>query len=467
MRRLSGLESFFLSAETPTNLLHVGAITVFDPSTAPAGSPDPYEALCRVLEERIGLLAPFRRRLVGVPGGIDHARWVEDADFEVRHHVLRAALPPPGGGAEMARFAADVMSRPLDRDRPLWEIHLVEGLQGGMIGSVVKIHHACIDGLTGVELTANMMDVTPEVRAIDDLPVLQTDERPGAPALVLEALRGAGSRLPAAARALAGTARAVRGLHLRGRGGVDTAPGLLDASRTRLGGRVSRRRAIGVATVEREEVERIREATGATMNDLVLALTAAALRDHLDAAGALPEDPLVAFVPVALKDQRGEGHDESVNRLSGMLVSLATTVDDPVARLKAVSSSARQAKEQEQQVGGSLFGTLADLMVPLVAGPFTRGLAAVGTRLGWPPWDVVVSSFPGSPVPLYCAGSRLVAYHPLGPVVDGAPLNVTATTYGDEVTFGLLACEDAVPDVEALAARLPDATRELAKLTAA
>lgn len=467
MRRLSGLESFFLSAETPTNLLHVGAVTVFDPSTAPDGSPGRYEALCRVLEERMNLLPPFRRRLVGVPGGLDHARWVEDAEFDVRHHVMRAALPPPGGMAELTRLAADVMSRPLDRDRPLWEIHLVEGLQGGMIASIAKIHHACIDGLTGVELTANLMDLTPEMRAADGAPLPPAEQPPKGPALLLDALRGAGSRVPAMARAVAGTARAVRGLHLRGRSGVEGAPGLLDASRTRLGGRVSRRRAVGVATVEREAVEHIRAVTGATMNDLVLALTAAALRDHLDAAGALPEVPLVAFVPVALKDQRGESHDESVNRLSGMLVSLATTVDDPVARLEAISSSARQAKVQEQQVGGALFGTLADLMVPLLAGPFARGLASLGTRLGWPPWDVVVSSFPGSPVPLYCAGSRLLAYHPLGPVVDGAPLNVTASTYGDEITFGLLACEDAVPDVDALAARLPDAMRELAKLTAA
>ena len=128
MQRLSGIDSMFLSLESPTNLFQVGAVSVIDPSTAPAGSPLPYEALRRVILDRLHLLAPFRRRLVPVPGGLDHPRWIEDPDFDVDHHLHRGALPAPGGPAELARYAADVLSQPLDRTRPLWEIHVVEGL---------------------------------------------------------------------------------------------------------------------------------------------------------------------------------------------------------------------------------------------------------------------------------------------------------------------------------------------------
>jgi diacylglycerol O-acyltransferase len=468
MRRLTGLESFFVSAETPTNLFHVGAVAILDPATVPAGSPPPYQAICKVLEERMHLLTPFRRRLVGVPGGLDHPRWVEDGSLDIRQHVLRAALPAPAGLGELARFAAAVMGRPLDRDRPLWEIHVVEGLRGGLVAAVAKIHHAAIDGLTGIELTANLMDLTPAVQPASPSPPTVLDSTPSAPALAFDALRQLGLRMPAAASVLAKTARAVPRVHLHSPVDEPIAlPGLLDAPRTQLGGRLSRRRSVAMATIEREAVEKVRAATGATLNDVILTLTASVLRGHLESYGELPATPLVAFVPVALRDQRGSGHDESVNRLSGMLVSLATTTEDPLERLAAVSESARQAKAQDRLVGGSLFGPLADFLVPLVVGTLNRTLSFIGPRLGWPPFNVVVSSFPGSPAPLYCAGSRLVAYYPLGPVVDGAPLNITVTTYRDELAFGLVACEDTVPDLDSIAGRLQGSIQELVKLAAA
>jgi diacylglycerol O-acyltransferase len=190
MRRLTGLESVFLSAETGTNLLHVGAVAVFDPSTAPPGTPPPYQALREVLEQRMPLLEPFRRRLLPVPGGLDHPRWVEDGHVDLTRHVLRAALPSPAGPRELAGYAAEVMSRPLDRDLPLWEIHVVEGLDGGLVAAVAKIHHAAIDGLTGVELTANLMDFTPEVRPVPAPERTEADHHlPSAPALLLEGAR--------------------------------------------------------------------------------------------------------------------------------------------------------------------------------------------------------------------------------------------------------------------------------------
>lgn len=472
MRRLTGLESFFVSAETPTNLFHVGAVAVLDPSTAPPGSPPPHEALAQVLAERMHLLAPFRRRLVSVPGGLGHAYWAEEGSVNLSNHVIRAALPKPGGMHELARYAGEVMGRPLDRDRPLWEIHVVEGLEGGLVAAVAKIHHAAIDGLTGIELTANLMDFTPKVEPKPgETAAPEADRTPSLPALTFDAVRRLGGLVPEAVGVLTRAARAAGHMRLHGAaaGGDDVSemPGLLDAPRTELGGRLTHRRSVAMASVEREAIDQVRKAAGVTVNDVILTLTSSMLRGHLDDAGSLPDDPLVAFVPVALQSARGKSHDESVNRLSGMLVSLATTTEDPLERLAAVSRSAEHAKAQDRQFGGTLFGSVAELLVPLVAGALERTLLRLGPLVGWPPFNVVVSSFPGSPAPLYCGGSKLLAYYPLGPVVDGSSLNVTVTTYQDEVAFGLLACEDKIPDVESIAGRLHSSMRELVKLTAA
>jgi diacylglycerol O-acyltransferase / wax synthase len=467
MQRLSGIDSMFLSLESQTNLFQVGALSIIDPSTAPEGSPPPYEALRRVILERLHLLAPFRRRLVAVPGGLDHPRWIEDPDFDIDRHLRRGALPSPGGPAELARYAADVLSQPLDRTRPLWEIHVVEGLEGGLIAGVAKIHHAAIDGVSGVELTANLMDLTPATAAV---PPPSEPWRPGQvpswAALVGAALWDLGGVMPAAvatttARTLQAALRIAR--HNRRRDTV--APPLpFSAPRTSLGTRLGRRRTVGLAQVDRADVEAVRSATSATFNDVILTLAGAVLRSHLEDRGELPSKPLVAFVPVSVRSD--DKLDTGVNRLSGMLVSLATTVEDPVVRLMAVSECSRHAKAQDKVLGPDIFSSIAELALPSVLGPMGRLVLRAGVTTRWPPFNVTVSSFPGPPVPLYCAGGKLLAYHPFGPVFDGASLNITAMSYLNQVGFGLFACGDAVPDVDLMACRIPEALTQLVKATA-
>jgi WS/DGAT/MGAT family acyltransferase len=173
MQRLSGIDSMFVALESPTNLFHVGAVAVFDPSTAPTGSAPPHEMLRRVVENRIHRIPPFTKTLVEVPGGVDHPWWVDTSDVDLSHHLRQGCLPPPGGESELAGYAAQVLSRPLDRKRPLWEIHTVEGLEGGLVAGVAKIHHSAVDGIAGTEVTAELMDLTPEVRLFDE-----EDQRP-------------------------------------------------------------------------------------------------------------------------------------------------------------------------------------------------------------------------------------------------------------------------------------------------
>ena len=467
MQRLSGIDSMFLSLESPTNLFQVGAVSVIDPSTAPAGSPLPYEALRRVILDRLHLLAPFRRRLVPVPGGLDHPRWIEDPDFDVDHHLHRGALPAPGGPVELARYAADVLSQPLDRTRPLWEIHVVEGLGGGLIAAVAKIHHAAIDGVSGAELTANLMDTTPATAAVPPpSEPWRPDQVPSSVGLAGGALWQLGGVIPAAA---ATTARSLQAaLRLRGhnrRADTVAPPPLFSAPRTPIGTRLGRQRTVGLAQVDRADVEAVRAATGTTFNDVILALSGAVLRSHLEDCGKLPDKPLVAFVPVSVRND-DDKLDAGVNRLSGMLVSLATTVEDPVVRLMAVSECARHAKAQSQVLGPDTLSSIAELALPSVLGPMARLILRAGVTTRWPPYNVTVSSFAGPPVPLYCAGGKLLAYHPFGPVFDGAGLNITAMSYQDQVGFGLFACRDAVPDVDLMACRIPEALTQIVKATA-
>src|SRR5690349_18585318 len=165
MLRLTGLDASFLYMETPSSHMHVASTAVFDPSDVPEGYS--FEKVKAMVANRLPLLPPFRRRLVFIPFQLHHPLWIEDPDFDIDYHVRRAALPAPGGEKELAEFAADVMSRPLHRSRPLWEMYVVEGLEGGYIATVTKTHHAAIDGVSGAELTANLLDLTPETAWLD------------------------------------------------------------------------------------------------------------------------------------------------------------------------------------------------------------------------------------------------------------------------------------------------------------
>ena len=462
MRQLTGIDSLFLSLESQTNLFQVGAVSVLDPSTAPEESPPPHEALRRVVESRLDRLAPFRTRLVNVPGGLDHPRWLED-EPDLDAHIHRGALPVPGDEQELARYTADVLARPIDRTRPLWEIDVVEGLEGGLVAGVAKLHHSAVDGIAGTEVTANLMDLTPVLAESGARPELERDPVPSPLALLAGAAVSARRRalslalLPAR---LTGTAARMWARN-RLAGGVSP-PGFFSSPRTPLAAPLGKQRVVGFARVDLADVEAVRAATHATVNDVILALSASALRIYLNERGLLPQEPLSAFVPVAVRggdDSTGHG----VNQLSGMLVSLATDIADPLARLAAIAQGSRVAKDQHRVLGEDLFSELATLGVPALLGPIGRAVRRLGLTSKFPPFSVVVSSFPGPSFPLYCGGAELLAYHPFGPVIDGAALNITAMSYRGQLGFGLLGCRDAVPDIDDVARLIPDSMHELTK----
>ncbi len=465
MERLRGFDTVYCSLESPTSLFQVGAVVVFDPATAPGGTPL-HLALPQVLADRIHLMPAFRRRLVRVPFGLDHPRWVEDPDFDLDRHLHRAAIPGPGGPAQLADYAADVLGRPLEADQPPWELHLVEGLEDGLVAALVKIHHAAIDGISGVELTAALMDLTPEISTV--APPRQPwrpEEVPSGARLAADSVLALARRGPALAGAALRTAQALGRIRRHNREPDAVAPPApFTAPRTSLDRRPGPGRRVAFTRVERADVDAVRAATGTTVNEVILALSAAAVRAQLLEEGTCPLRPLVALVPVSTREA-GEAGMAGTNRLSAMLVSLATTLDDPLLRLLAIADGSRQARDQDRLLGSHTIEDLAAALTPGVLAATARLAHRTGLTNRFPPCNLVISSFPGPVQPLFCAGAEMVGYHPFGPVVDGAALNITAMSYRDHLGFGLIAGSDTVPELATLAGRIPEAMGELLKVT--
>jgi WS/DGAT/MGAT family acyltransferase len=470
MERLNGLDASFLAMETSTMKLHVSAVMIFEPPAHLAdGSERPYEGVRRVVAERLHLVAPLRRRAVRVPFGLHHPVWVEDPDFDLDFHVRRSSVPPPGGPNELSAFVGEVAGRPLDLDRPLWEMYVVEGLESGHFAVVTKLHHAAIDGASGAEALAAFFDLGPESPVVAPAPaVWQPEQLPNERDLVAGALSALTRHPERTASALRRTVGAVLGLaernrRLREEDGVQPPPAPFSAPRTSLNGAISAHRRFAFLHAPLDDVQTVRQAFGGTVNDVVLACVAGALRRLLAERGEVPDDPLVAMVPMSTRSAADAG--VFGNKVHAMLVSLATTVVDPVERLRVIASGTRLAKEQARVLSEDLLQEWAQLAIPALSSRLARLAGNVRLFDHVPAlFNVLVSNIPGPDVPLWCAGSRLVALYPVGPLADGVGLNVTVISYAGTLYFGVLGCRGLVPEVDHLGHHMSDALGELVKV---
>ena len=462
MQRLTGLDATFLYLEHGGNLMHVASTAIFDPSTVEGGYS--FDKVKEMVEARLHLLPPFRRRLVNVPFDLHHPLWIEDPDFDLDFHLRRAALPAPGGEQELAEFAAEIMGRPLDRSRPLWEMYMVEGLEHGYIASISKVHHAAIDGVSGAELMVNLLDFTPEVAEVEPpAEPWKPDRIPTDIELVGWAMNSLSRQPIQAVKAMRRTGQAALSLRRRNRQpGVTPPPAPFSAPNTSLNTAITPHRRFAFAQVQLEDVKKVKNKLGGTVNDVVLATCAGALRTYLQDRGEHVTDPLVAMVPISVRTEDQAG--AMGNRVSSMLTSLATDIADPVERLHAISAGTQNAKEQDKAIGAETLMDWAEFAAP--------GLAARAARLyssmkladrHRPIFNVTISNVPGPDFPLYSAGARMVAYYPMGPIADGGALNITVMSYMGTMCFGLVACRETVPEVWSIAHGLRNALDELVK----
>ena len=461
MKRLTGMDATFLYMETPSQPMHVGAAAILDPATMEGGYS--FERFRDLVESRLHLLPPFRRRLVFTPLALHHPVWIEDPDFDIDFHVRRAALPAPGSLEQLAEFTADTMARAFDRTKPMWRIWVVEGLENGHVALVCKTHHAAIDGVSGAELLVALLDL--EAKPAPTAPPTKPwkpDRIPSDLEMVTRAVAELAPFPLKMAKALRRTVDMTLSLRQRSRE-PDTTPPVspfFQAPRTSFNAAITPHRSVSFAEVSLDEIRRVKTALGCTVNDVVLGICAGALRSYLAGRGELPEEPLVATVPISVRSSDEKG--QLGNRVSVMFAALATHLDDPLARIEAIHESTAAAKEQHELIGANTLTDWAEFAAPAV---FARA-ARLYSRLKLadihrPAHNLVMSNVPGPQFPLYCAGATMLAFYPLGPISEGAGLNITVMSYMGKLYFGLLGCRELLPDLDDLAAALPPALEEL------
>ncbi len=464
MDRLSGLDASFLYLETPSLHMHVAMANVFDPTTVPGGYS--FDRLKAHIAERLPLAPVFGRRLVEVPFRLGHPVWAEDPTFDLDYHVRLAAVPRPGGLKELADLAGDIVGRPLDRSKPLWEMWVVEGLAGGRIGFITKMHHCTVDGVSGAELLSILFDLEPEPapRPPTGAPAGSPARIPAPVELAAQALVSAALRPFEIARDAVSTGRRVLDVRrlrqlAESRPDVHKAALPLSAPRTSFNAAITRRRTVALAAIGLDDVKRLKNAEGTTVNDVVLAVCTGALRRFLADGGELPDRPLVAVVPVSV---RPEGEAAGTNKVSSLFVNLPTNLSDPLARLRAIHLGTRGAKEEHHALGARTLLDWAEHASPAVfataARLYSRMRLADRHR---PIANLVISNVPGPDFPLYLGGAELVAGFPLGPIMDGMGVNVTIMSYRGVLYWGIVACPETVPRAWQLAADIPLALDEL------
>ena len=472
MKQLSGLDASFLYMETGSQFGHVSSVSIYERPDDP--SYDPHTAWRDQIERRLHLLEPLRRRLRVVPFGLDHPFWIEDPAFDLDFHVRHNALPPPGSDEQLSELVSRIIGRGMDRDRPLWESYVIEGLPDGRFAILTKVHHATIDGASGAELLTMMLDSDPEGDWIDPptsawhgdrLPSdgemivrasMSLARKPGrAVLLTTRTVRelGKATRNPALVHA-ANQARAnLRGplgaLMNAGRTRVPegeqlgTAPSLV-APKTPFNAPITSHRRFAFRSVPLDAIKAIKTSLGATVNDVVMAVCAGGLRTWLERHDALPDAPLVAMVPVSIRT--GAETEKWTNRVSAIFAALPTNEPDTVARVTKVHDAMADAKQLFDAVPADMLTDFASFPPPAVFAQAMRTATRLSGRFATPV-NLVISNVPGPREPLYTAGAKLLHYYPVSTIVDGQGLNITVQSYLNTLDFGLVSCRELVPDL--------------------
>ncbi len=466
MKQLTGLDASFLYMETPSSYGHVNGLAIYQ---RPSDDFDPYTAVYERFGRMVGHLPPLRRRLVEVPLGLDHPYWIEDPHFDLDYHVRHIGLAPPGAADQLAEQVARIIGRHMDRTRPLWEVYVFEGLADGRWATLSKTHHATIDGASGVIMLKMLLD--PDADTQWDLPERSWESEPiptdaellqkTAVSLARNPLRATRTSLrmvrdaadAAGIASVSGAATQAREA-LKGLAGRGDAPS--DTTRVRLppiqapptpwNKAITPNRRFAMRSAALDNIKALKTATGGTLNDVVMAICAGALRQYLLEHDALPDAPLQAMVPVSIRT--GDEDDPWTNRVSGLVAALPTDCDDPLERVARCHEAMQAGKRQFELLPAESMVNAAQFVSPVIASSATRMVSRLklADRMS-SPINVVISNVPGPREPLYFAGAKMDAYIPVSTISDFVGLNITVHSYEDRLDFGLVSDRELVPDL--------------------
>ena len=442
-------DAMFLIPETREQPMHVGSLQLFEP--APGAGPD---SLAELYQQALAVedVAPvFRKRPARGLTTLGQWTWKDDEPVDLEHHVRHSSLPRPGRVRELLALTSRLHSTLLDRQRPLWETHLIEGLDDGRFAVYTKLHHALMDGVSGLRLLERSLSTDPDAR---DVP-MPFSSRPRPPreagGLDLKELVGGGARALGDVVGLAPPLAHLAHQAITHQGAA--APG--QAPRSVLNVPITGSRRFAADAWDLDRIRAVAAGADATINDVVLAMSAGALRDYLLSLDALPDEPLIAMTPVSLRT----GDEDGGNAVGAILASLGTDLSDPEARMLAVRDSMRRGKATLEGLSPLQVTALsAVLMSPLLL----NSVLGV-SRYVRPPFNVIISNIPGPRDPLYWNGARLVGMYPLSIPTAGQALNITVTSYAGSLQFGLTGCRRSLPHLQRLLTGLDESLGQLEK----
>lgn len=455
-QKLNPVDASFLHLEGPNTHMHIGGCAVLEPSKFGGGARH-FEELVRFLEPRLDRMPRYRQKLAFVPLGLDTPVWVDDADFNIHNHILRAALPAPGGDHELQQYVSRVFSRPLDRRRPLWELYVIEGLSEGRWVILTKTHHAMVDGISNVELITALFDIEPRVPNEFGESMWTPGEAPSSLELLVRSLQERLHRpgqLVGATRSAVSHPTRLAGSALQTAGGLLATLGTVRAPKSILNGPTGPSRAWTFARYPLAEFREVKSVLGGTINDIVLASVTGGLRHYFIERGVNPaNEPIQGLCPVSLRTPAEQ--DALGNRLAMLLVRLPVDEPDPVERLARVRRTVDSLKERKQAVG-------ADFLLNLVGfAPSTIHAQAARASLRAIGFNLIITNVPGPQFPLYCLGSRMIEAFPAAFLYSGQHVAVAIFSYDGQFNFGFIADGQAMPDLDRFTACVSKGVDEL------
>jgi diacylglycerol O-acyltransferase len=451
MQQLSPQDAQFLYIETGNNLTHVMGVNIFDPSTAPGGKVR-FKDIIEHVESRLEYSQVFKRRLMRLPYDFDHPYWVEDEFFDVEHHMFHSRLPEPGDWRQFCIHLARHFSRPMDMNRPLWDMYVIEGLDRidgipkGSYAIATRVHHSAIDWASAMHFFSALSDIDPKgTPAIELQPV--TGDLAGSPSTIKVLNRALVSNIQSPVKMASTLLRFSPAIFdtLRKSLGSDAGKSKR-VPQTRFNQAVSPHKMFDATNFSLQDMKRIKDAVeGSTINDVVLAICSGALRSYLEFHGELPEDPMVAIAPVNARRGRGDAETPG-NNISAMSVAIPTNVADSLERLQTIRDTTRRTKAAKSGISARLMTDLSKHVPAATMAGVARLVA--GGRFTSRLCNLFVSNVPGPQGPLYMAGAKLLHTYAMAPLADGMGLFIATPSYNGEMTFSIISAREIMPDIE-------------------